>query len=401
MFLLLVACTAHANSMAHSLTAVTDLQGAFEANKAEERARGLAEEWEALSVAGNAAESIDSFMDLLGLLRVGTDAERIAAVDVLADVVGAAFGDDGARIGRAVRESGALDDLRDLLSMPQAREPTLLVIGNLVSDSVDTGSSATKIALIQCEGAAEAIVECIDQAEDAQALAFAVGALQNLCHDRDWSDLLMQRGVHSTLEALLAHPDELVVRYASGALKNMTATLQDAAILSQNALSAVGDRSHEANVEEFRYRRAAAIIIRHIQATPPDVRLRRLLRAKERQEKEAIRGTATPAARAEQSREKRRAAGISSRASSTSSRASSRAGPRTPSSAVSLSNANAALPQSSTPSSADKPPSDASSSHSGSTAYYSVASSTGKDKEKATVAAAQSGPPAGSACFEV
>ena len=50
------------------------------------------------------------------------------------------------------------------------------------------------------------------EAEDAQILAFAVGCLQNLCHDREWSDTLVQLGAHSTLEALVTHPDPLVVR---------------------------------------------------------------------------------------------------------------------------------------------------------------------------------------------
>lgn len=377
-----------------ALASVGDLKTALHAKQAEERARGLAEEWEVLSAAGNEAESLDSLLDLLGLLRTGTDAERVAAVDVLADVVGAAFGDSGARIGSAVRDSGALEDMRELLEMPPAREATLLVLGNLVSDSVDPGSSATKIALLQCEGAAKAIIECIDQAKDAQALAFAVGALQNLCHDREWSDLLVHRGVHSTLEALLTHPDEMVRHYSSGALKNMTTTLQNVTIVSQTALNAVGTRSHEANVEEFRYRRAAAVIVRYIQATPADARLERLLRAKEREEREGVHNTA--AARAEKARQARRAAGNSSRASS-------RAGPST---TVSLANASAALPQAPTAgtATATKVPSDASSSHSGSTAYYSVASSAGRaEKEKASpaVGATQGGQSTGSACFEV
>ena len=227
-----------------SLASVDALRDAFESQKAEDRARGLQEAYEGLVAAGSVEESMETILDLLNLLRTGTLAEKMAAVDVLADVIGAAFGEAGARIGRAVRESGSLEDLRDFLTVPATRESALLVIGNLVSDAVDSGSAATKIALLQCEGAATALIECIDEAEDAEALAFALGALQNLCHDRDWSDLLTQRGVHTTFKALLKHDDELVVRYSSGALKNMAATLQSRAILdSQEAERAVHNRS--------------------------------------------------------------------------------------------------------------------------------------------------------------
>ena len=104
----------------------------------------------------------------------------------------------------------------------------------------------------------------------------------------------MQRGVHTTFEALLAHPDELVVRYASGALKNMSATLQSASVLATSrAHFAVSDRSHDANVEEFRYRRAARTIVRAIGKLSADVRLNRLLRAKERGRRDV--GGAPPA----------------------------------------------------------------------------------------------------------
>ena len=226
-----------------ALGSVEAVKAQLEARKVQQRAQELRSAYEAIKAAGNVAESSEVLLDLLTMTRTGTSAERVAAVDVLADIVGAAFDEEGERIGRAVRETGALDDLRDLLSLPGGREPALIVLGNLVSDAVDPGSAATKIALLQCEGAAAALISCIDEAEDAQALAFAVGALQNLCHDRDWSDLPLQRGVHSTFEALLAHPDSHVVRYASGALKNMTATLQKpAAIASQNTMRAVAAR---------------------------------------------------------------------------------------------------------------------------------------------------------------
>ena len=98
------------------------------------------------------------------------------------------------------------------LSPDNLAEATLLVLGNLVSDSVDSGSAATKIAMLQSENAASSLIACLDDIDDAQTLAFAVGCLQNLCHDREWSVLFVERHVHTTLEALLTHPDPLIVR---------------------------------------------------------------------------------------------------------------------------------------------------------------------------------------------
>lgn len=143
------------------------------------------------------------------------------------------------------------------------------MLGNLVSDSVDPGSAATKILLLQSENAASNLIGCLDDIDDAQTLAFAVGCLQNLCHDREWSTLLVERRVHTTLEALLVHPDQLVVRYASGALKNISVTLQQGSkLFSSDASQAVQQRSHEADLEEFKYRRAGAAIVRYAIQSP-------------------------------------------------------------------------------------------------------------------------------------
>ena len=407
-------------SAAAMLSDVNELRSTVEKNKAEQRARNLEEELDAAANNANPTEYEALLIDLLGMLRAGGPVERLAAVDVLADVVSNAYGDDGSRIGRAVRESGALEDLAELLSLDEAREASLLVIGNLVSDTVDKESAATKIALHQCNGAAAALVACLDDAEDVDSLAFAVGALQNLCHDRDWSEQLAQWNLHTTFEALLAHPHELIVRYASGALKNMTATLQNAALVdSQNARAAIEKRSDSAELEEFEYKRAAATIVRMIQKMPADVRLERLLRAKERAAYEAkpkkperSQQSVSNAAAALRSR------GSTSRGNTTPGASSSlsleykptspvpaRASPSPSKKAVSLAKAQALPNDNATVDAAEqgRVPSDASSSHSGSTAYYSVASSATREKEakNAPAAVAGAGGQPGHACFEV
>ena len=182
------------------------------AKRAVERAESLQVEMKQLSESGENAAYSECLFELLSLLHAPEIVERAAAVEVLGEVVGASFGDDGATVGRHVRESSAIEDLCELLLIPPTREPALLVLGNLVSDSVDPASAETKSALLRTEGAVLALVSCLDDAEDAEALSFAVGCLQNLSHDRDWSTQLVQHGVHTTLEALLEHPDDLIVR---------------------------------------------------------------------------------------------------------------------------------------------------------------------------------------------
>ena len=273
-------------------------------------------------------------------------------------------------------------------------EATLLVLGNLVSDSVDPGSAATKIALLQSENAAAALIACLDDIDDAQTLAFAVGCLQNLCHDREWSVLLVAQHVHTTLEALLMHADPFVVRYASGALKNMSVTLQEKGdLFSQRAAAAVTERSRSADVEEFRYRTAAARIVKAINNMPPDIRLRRLLKAKERQSASAS-GQKQPAGSAAA------ASRLNSAAERTAARRGASGSRHSVGSGAGSSASSSRRPHVTTPpkpGSHSPPASEASSSHSGSTAYYSVASSVSASK----IAQGAAPPAAPPACFEV
>ena len=62
--------------------------------------------------------------------------------------------------------------------------------------------------------------------DDASVLLFACGALQNLCYEREWSELAVNHDVHLRLEQLVGHEDAMVVRYASGALQNITRSLE-------------------------------------------------------------------------------------------------------------------------------------------------------------------------------
>ena len=111
----------------------------------------------------------------------------------------------------------------------------------------------------------------------------ACATLQNLCHDAAWAKKMVAAGVEARLEALVSHSDARVVRYASGALKNLTiasATMgSPAPQLSATANKAVRAREMEASLEQFSRRRALRVIARRTREMDARARLKRLLRA--------------------------------------------------------------------------------------------------------------------------
>ena len=90
-------------------------------------------------------------------------------------------------------------------------QQVLLLLGNLCSDSVDSASALTKRALLRT-GAERALFSCVEVEDDDLTVLFACGALQNLCHDMDWSEKVVDYGVDMRLEDLLHHDDVSVVR---------------------------------------------------------------------------------------------------------------------------------------------------------------------------------------------
>ena len=175
---------------------------------------------------------------LVALLRSTDEAERDDALASLAEMIDGAFGDDGRDLGEQMRANGGVALLSWLLAdpSPDVQQMSLMILGNLCSDSVDSNSSATKQSLLRC-GGARAILSCV-HTEDPAVLLFACGALQNLCYERDWAELAVSYDVHLRLESLLTHEDGMIVRYASGALQNITRALQlDADGLSAFAMA--------------------------------------------------------------------------------------------------------------------------------------------------------------------
>jgi hypothetical protein len=105
-----------------ALDSVEALREQLDAQRAESRARALQQRMDEFSC--TEVSWSEALLELLAMLRVGSEVERAAAVDVLADVVSAAFGDAGMDIGRVVRDQGSLDDLRDVRRRLNAPPPT-------------------------------------------------------------------------------------------------------------------------------------------------------------------------------------------------------------------------------------------------------------------------------------
>jgi hypothetical protein len=191
-----------------------------------------------------------------------------------------------------------------------------------------------------------------------------------------------------------------MLRYASGALKNMTVTLKNAQILSSGRASgAVRARARDADIEEFKYRRAAAVIVRAIQRLPAEVRLRRVMLHDEREKSHAAVSALGASAVAIRTAERLAARRKDEMARAQSSRTRASALVQT-----SLAGAGRLL-ASASPQCA--PASDASSTSSVSTAYYSVASSAASGNKAGggavggACAPGVSGVGPSTACFEV
>jgi hypothetical protein len=209
--------------------------------------------------------------------------DRMEAVQQISVFVSEAYGSEGMELGVALRDSGTVALLVKLVSDPSAevRAHALLALGNLCSDSVDPQSAATKALLLEL-GMEQALMGCI-ASDDESVLLVACATLQNLCHDANWAKRVVAAGVEARLEKLVAHEDARVVRYASGALKNLTiasATMgAPGPQLSATATDAVRRRELEASVEEFMQRRACRAIGRGVGRMDAPSRLQRLLRA--------------------------------------------------------------------------------------------------------------------------
>jgi hypothetical protein len=93
-------------------------------------------------------------------------------------------------------------------------------------------------------------------------------------YEAEWSELVVSHDVHLRLEALLQHEDATVVRYASGALKNITRALK-VGDLSATTMEAVKMRTLLKRREEWLQRRARERIENAVKKMPLELRLER------------------------------------------------------------------------------------------------------------------------------
>ena len=175
-------------------------------------------------------------------------AARSEGLEALSELVGAAYGDDGARVGEEVRATNVIPSLcavaGDRAQESEAREQALYIIANLCSQSVDPHSALTKAAVLR-SGGAEALLSCIrrdgaDGSDDGSLLLLAAGCLQNVGISDEWAEHLVHLGAHRDIEALLACGDPAVVRYASGGERVRPSNPQQAAGASPNRPSTGG-----------------------------------------------------------------------------------------------------------------------------------------------------------------
>lgn len=184
-------------------------------------------------------------VQLITFLGSPIEEEMQDSLYTLSEMVSYAYGQDGARLGEIMRDHGGLMQLTKILSdrtQPlDIHQQVLLLLGNLCSDSVDSASMQSKRYLLRT-GVEGALFECL-QSDDPYVLMFTCGAVQNLCHDAEWSARAVAYGADRTLSELLAHGDEKVVKYAAGALKNIASTTKT--VLTSEARGHIDQRARQ------------------------------------------------------------------------------------------------------------------------------------------------------------
>ena len=210
---------------------------------------------------------------LLQILSTPGHKNRDDTLSLLCDLVGSAFGDEGDALGASIRNAGGLVTLSWLLAESDTgvQKQALFLLANLASDAVDPNSQLTKQVLQEC-GAAYRLLPCLDSS-DGEVLTYACAAVQNLCHDPEWADMLIELDVVPRLEELIGHSEQMVAHYAAGTLKNLLAATASLAEedptgsvptlqVSEAALAKVEERSRLASLESIKWTHAARIVQR-------------------------------------------------------------------------------------------------------------------------------------------
>ena len=147
--------------------------------------------------------------------------ERGQALVQLAQVVDTSQPAEAIELAEYLRAVNAFADLVDFVDDPDPlmHQTALLLVGNFASDAFDSQSALTKAQLKEV-GAFERIMPHV-YATEWITLVYALGAVQNLCTDLDYVNVMQQAGIVSRLHELSASGDAQLGRYAAGCLANM------------------------------------------------------------------------------------------------------------------------------------------------------------------------------------
>ena len=168
-------------------------------------------------------DALAALPSILVGLEDGGASQEAAALE-LAQLVDAAAGEDALRLGAALRRSGAVELLAELLAAGSAltRRWVLMAIANLSSDAFDANSAATKQMLRGC-AIIERLLPLLGGADEASAI-YACAALQNVSKDRKLAQRALKARVYIVLDRLVCSADasEQVKSFAAGALLNLS-----------------------------------------------------------------------------------------------------------------------------------------------------------------------------------
>ena len=176
-------------------------------------------------------ESADAEIEarLEGLPSSLRSADPSSALEELADLIDAAEGEWATALGSFVRSAGIVSDLVDLIDHDDAEIYALAmrVLGNLCSDAVDPHSSATKEVVRTYNGFSRLLPHCYN--EDPVALMYTLGAIQNLCTNIEYAQMVAPplrkriREIAEYARATLGGMPQagLLAHYAEGILVNI------------------------------------------------------------------------------------------------------------------------------------------------------------------------------------
>lgn len=146
--------------------------------------------------------------------------ELAAAIGELAQIVDATYGDEAAVMGDYFRESGSVELMIELArsKVVEVHQLALMILSNLVSDVVDPASAYTKQLVIE-KGGVDLIVPYLSSSNWITQL-YAAAAVQNMSQASQFASTVLLRAL-DPLQLLLDHEQEMVRRFAAGALRNI------------------------------------------------------------------------------------------------------------------------------------------------------------------------------------